>query len=305
MFTTILDSGIMKDKLILVVGATGNLGGAIARVLLHQGKNVRVLVRSPSNYQPLVQAGAKPMFADLKVRKSLDSVCEGVETLITTANSALRGGADNPITVDTEGNRNLIDAAKAAGVKQFVFVSMSGADPNSPVPFFQAKGKTEEYLRSSGTPFTIVAPNAFMDVWIAIVIGIPAVSKGAVTIVGEGRRKHSFISAADVTEFIVRSINNPIAMNQRLVIGGPEPVTFRDAVAAFEKALGNREISVNSVAPGQPIPGLPDFMVQTLAGFEFFDSPMEMSELSKAFGVKLTSLEEFAKNFVERAAAQG
>jgi len=301
---TVLDSGSVKDKLILVVGATGNLGGAIARVLLGQGRKVRVLVRPKSNYQTLVQIGAKPMFADLKDRKSLDPVCEGVETLITTANSALRGGEDNPITVDTEGNRNLIDAAKAAGVRQLIFVSMSGADPNSPVPFFKAKGKTEEYLRSSGIPFTIVAPNAFMDVWIAMVIGIPAVSKGAVTIVGDGRRKHSFISATDITEFVVKSINNPLAMNQRLAIGGPEPVSFSDAVAAFEKVLG-REISINSLAPGQPIPGLPDLMAENLAGFEFFDSPMEMTELSKAFGVKLTSLEEFAKNFVERAAAQG
>jgi len=297
-----LQSPLSKD-LILVAGATGNLGSAVTKVLLDQRRDVRILVRPKSNYQPLVQAGAMPVFGDLKDRDSLYPACEGVKTLITTANSALRGGEDNVITVDTEGNRNLIDAAKAAGVKQFIFVSMNGADVNSPVPFFQAKGKTEDYLRSSGVPFTIVAPNAFMDVWIGMVIGIPAVSRGTVTIVGEGLRKHSFISATDVTKFIIKSINNPIAMKQRLAIGGPEPATFRDAVTAFKIALGNREILINSVSPGQPIPGLPDFMAQTLAGFEFFDSPMNMAELSKTFDIKLTSLEEFARDFVERSAA--
>jgi len=294
----------VDNNLILVAGATGNLGGAIAQILLTQKRNVRVLVRPTSNYQPLVQAGASPVFGDLKNPASLDPACKDVQTIITTANSALRCGEDNPQTVDLEGNRNLINAAKAAGVKQFIFVSMSGADPNSPIPLFQAKGKTEEYLRQSGVPYTIVAPNAFMEVWIGMVVGVPAVSGQPVTIVGQGQRKHSFISAVDVTKFILASINNPAAMNQRLLIGGPQPVSFHDAVEVFEQALGNQKLAVNSVSPGQPVPGLPVFMVQNLAGFEFFDSPVEMKQLSTTFGIEQTSLQQFAKDFVEKARAQ-
>ena len=105
------------------------------------------------------------MLGDLKERASLDPACRGVDVVVTTANSALRGGADNPQTVDVEGNRNLIDVAKAAGVRQFVFVSAMAADSGSPVPFVAAKGKTEEYLVGSGMTYTILAPNAFMDFW--------------------------------------------------------------------------------------------------------------------------------------------
>src|SRR3954454_15187016 len=120
--------------MILVVGATGMLGGMITRQLLAQGQPVRILVRSRSDYQPLVDAGATPVLGDLKDPASLARACSGVDTIITTANSGFRGGEDTVETVDLQGNRNLIDAARAAGVRQFIFVSTLLADPNSQVP---------------------------------------------------------------------------------------------------------------------------------------------------------------------------
>src|SRR2546430_2638887 len=107
--------------MILVVGATGNVGSAITSQLLQQGRSVRILVRPKSRYQPLVEAGAQAVFGDLKDRASLDVACQGIDTIITSATSLERGGEDNPQTVELEGNRNLIDAAKAAGVNHFIF----------------------------------------------------------------------------------------------------------------------------------------------------------------------------------------
>jgi uncharacterized protein YbjT (DUF2867 family) len=288
--------------MILVVGATGNLGGAVTRILLAQGQPVRILARSQSNYQPLAEAGAQVVLGDLKQRGSLDAACERVDTVITTANSAARGGEDNPQTVDLEGNRNLIDAAKAVGVKQFIFVSVLTADPNSPVPFIQAKGKTEDYLRASGIPYTILAPNGYMEVMVAMVVGIPALMGQPVTIVGGGRRKHSFISAGDVAAFILVAIGNPAAINQKLLLGGPQPLSFRDAVAIYERVLGY-QIQVRSVAPGEPVPGLPQAIPQLLAGLDTYDSPMDMTETARTFGIQLTPLEEVARRAAMSAAS--
>ncbi len=281
----------------LVVGATGELGGAIARMLLAQKRHVRCLVRQHSKYQPLVEAGAEIVWGDLKDRKSLDPGCAGVETVITTANSARRGGQDNPKTVDLEGNRNLIDAAKNAGVKHFIFISANTADAHSPVPFLQAKGKTEEHLRESGMKYTIIAPDAYMEFWVANIVGLPALNGQPVTIVGDGQRKHSFVSAADVAKIALASVNNPKAMNQRLLIGGPQPVSFLDIVAVYERAL-SRKITVNHVAPGQSVPGLSEELVALLTGFDMYDSPINMTEITRTYGVKPTSVEEFAKNMV-------
>src|SRR5205807_1060333 len=104
---------------ILVVGATGKLGSTVTRMLLAQGQFVRILARAQSNYQPLADAGAQVVLGDLKERSSLDTACEGADMAITTASAGERGGEDTVQTVDWEGNRNLIDAAKTAGVSQF------------------------------------------------------------------------------------------------------------------------------------------------------------------------------------------
>ena len=295
--------------MILVVGATGVVGGMIARGLLEQGKEVRVLVRrdSPSSQlvqqglatsaEELIESGAQPVHGDLRDRASLDAALEGVETVISTANSAMRGGADNPQSVDLDGNRNLIEAAREAGVEHFAFVSLLGADPDHPVPFMRAKGQSESALRESGMGYTILAPTAFMEFWPAMVVGMPALQGRPVTLVGEGRRRHSFVSNRDVAAFAVAAVDNSAARNQHLAIGGPEPLTWREVVATYERVLG-RSIPVEFVAMGEPVPGLPDPMPDMLAGMETYDSVVEMEETSRTFGVPLTTLETFVREQV-------
>jgi len=204
--------------------------------------------------------------------------------------------------VDLEGNRHLVDAAKAAGVNQLIFVSVLTADPNSPVPFIQAKGQTEDTLRESGIPYTILAPNGYMEVMVAGVVGMPALMGQPVTIVGGGRRKHSFISASDVAAFILAATGNPAAINQKLLLGGPQPLSFRDAVAIYERVLGH-QIPIRSVAPGEPVPGFPQMVAQLLAALDTYDSPIEMTETARTFGIQLTSLEEVARRAVASAAS--
>jgi uncharacterized protein YbjT (DUF2867 family) len=289
---------VESTNAILVAGATGDLGGAVARMLLARNKPVRCLVRDQLKAKPLVEAGAQITMGDVKDPSSLTPACKGVEVVITTVNSAKLGGLDNPQTVDLEGNRNLIDAAKEAGVKQFIFVSASTADAHSPVPFLQAKGKTEEYLRQSGLKHTIIAPNAFMEFWVANTVGLPAINGRPVTLVGEGRRKHSWISAGDVAEIMLTSVGNSKAMNQRLVIGGPEPLSFLDVVGVYERLL-NHKITVNNVAPGEPVPGFPESLLPMLASFDMFDSPMDMTQITKNFKIQLMTVEDFARKMIE------
>jgi uncharacterized protein YbjT (DUF2867 family) len=295
--------------MILVVGATGVVGGMIARGLLEKDKDVRVLVRrdSPSSQlvqqglatsaEELIEAGAQPVHGDLRDRASLDAAVDGVQTLITTANSAMRGGADNPQSVDLQGNRNLIEAARAAGVEHFIFVSLLGADLNNPSPFVQAKAQSESTLRESGMEYTIVAPTAFMEVWPAMVVGMPILQGRSVTLVGESNRRHSFISNRDVAAFSVAAADRLEARNQYLALGGPESLSWREVVATYERVLG-RSIPVEFVGMGDPVRGLPDPMPALLSGMETYDSVVEMEETSRIFDVPLTSLETFVREQV-------
>lgn len=288
--------------MILVVGSTGNLGGIITRMLLEQKQPVRVLVRPQSAYQPFVEMGAQAVLGDLKDPQSLNLACQGIDTVITTANSGFRGGDDTPETVDLQGNHHLIDAAKAAGVKQFIFISTILADAESPVPIMQAKGKTEEYLRACGIPYTIIAPNAFMEMSLVGFVGMPALYGQTVTIVGDGRKKHSFICMHDIAAFILAAIGNSAAINQKLFLGGPQALSFQDAVSIYEQKLA-RPIAVNYVALGEPVAGMTDVVVQILASFDMFESTMDTTELATSFGVPLTPFERIVDRAIEEAAA--
>lgn len=287
----------------LMVGATGQLGGLIARRLLQQDTGpVRVLVRPSSGYQALIDAGAEPAFGDLKDGVSLHRACADVQTVITTANSAQRGGPDTPETVDLHGNRNLIEAARSAGVRQFIFTSALGADPNSPMPFMSAKGQTEVTLRASGLPYTILAPNLFMEVWLGMVIGMPVQHGQPVILVGEGCRQHSLISVHDVAAFAVAAVGHPAAINQYLPLGGPTPVSFAEAVRVLEHVLG-RTIPVKSIAPGEPVPGVPETVQPLYWMTESYDSPVPMDSTAHRFGVHQTSFEDYLRRTFQSVAA--
>lgn len=287
--------------MILVAGATGMLGGMITQQLLAQGKDVRILVRHDSASdalaaqgmatatKTLVAAGAQPVYGDMKDRASLEQAMAGVQTVLTTANSALRGGKDNPATVELQGNRNLIDAAKAAGVSHFIFTSAMGADPNSPDPFMRGKGQTEIALRDSGLIYTILSPNIFAEVWVGMVVGAPLRAGQPITLVGEAKRVHSFVSMADVAAFGVAAVDSPAARDATIAIGGPEAVSWRDIVAGVGQIV-EQELPVRFVQPGEPVPFVPEVVLGILAAQDSYDSPLPMAETAATYGVTLTPL---------------
>jgi NADH dehydrogenase len=283
--------------MILVVGATGQLGGLIARRLLDRGTRVRILVRSGSSYDALVSAGAEPMMGDLRDAASLRPACSGVDAVVTTANAAGRGGDDTVESVDRVGNANLVDAAVAEGVRRFLFTSALGADPRHPTPFLRAKGETEARLRDSGMAWTVLQPNAYMDMWVPALVGAPALAGHPVTLVGEGRRRHSLIAMRDVAAYAIAALDHEDAECRALLLGGPQPVSWRDVVAAFEDELG-REVPVRAIPPGELVPGVPEMMSHLLAAMETYDSPLEMDELAATYNVTPTPLTDFIRGVV-------
>jgi uncharacterized protein YbjT (DUF2867 family) len=120
--------------------------------------------------------------------------------------------------------------------------------PDSPVPFFRAKALSEQHLRESGMLYTILAPNIYMVVWIGMVVARPALADQEVVLMGEARRKHSFVATRDVIGYALSAVANPASYNQTIAIAGPEPLSYRDAVATYERVLGRR-VPIRVVAP--------------------------------------------------------
>jgi NADH dehydrogenase len=279
---------------ILVVGATGSLGSRITYSLLDRGDQVRVLARRSSRYAGLQLGGAEVALGDLRDRQSIERACRGAAVVVTTA-SVSKTGDDSIENVDLEGNQTLIAAAEAAGVEHFLLVSTLGASADSPVPVFRAKAAAEERLRQSRMAGTILQPNAFMDVWFPMLIEAPALAGLPVTLVGESRRRHSFVAERDVAAFVIAAVRHPASRGATIAIGGPEALTLREAVAAYEEAAG-RSLPLQSVAPGEPIPGVPEPVWGIAAALESFDSPIPMEESCRRYGITLTSVGDFARS---------
>jgi uncharacterized protein YbjT (DUF2867 family) len=279
---------------VLIVGATGHLGGRIARELLSKHVKVRTLCRRGSASGALRRMGAEIVEGDLKDPASLATACTGADTVITTANTARRGGDDTVDRVDLQGTRHLIDAARAAGVDHFLYTSAYGASAQSPVPFIAAKGANEEYLRASGLTWTVLAPNAFMEAWPGTIVGAAALAGRPVVLVGEGRRRHAFIAEHDVAQFAVAAVLDSASRNRHLPLGGPAAVSWRDVVSTYERELG-RALDVKYVPPGVRVEGMPDVLLSLLTMYDTFDSEFDTTALAQEFNVPLTPLDAWVR----------
>jgi uncharacterized protein YbjT (DUF2867 family) len=182
----------------LVVGATGLLGGEICRLLAAKGNSVRAMVRPTSDASKVTQLESlevEIVRGDLKERSSLDAVCLGSERNNLNSISTLsRQEGDSVQTVDLEGQLNLIDAAKAAGVGHFVLISFPPT--NVSFPLQTAKRTVEQHLKESGITYTIFQPTCFMEVWLTPALGFDADNAQA-QIYGSGEHKISWISYRD------------------------------------------------------------------------------------------------------------
>ena len=236
--------------------------------------------------ESLIAAGAQPVTGDLTDQLSLDAACVGVNTVITTATATKRDG--DLEAVDLNGTLNLIAAAAQAGVRHFIYTSAYGSAVGHPVPLYQFKATCEQALMGSGMTWTVLLPHLITEVWAGMVIGIPLQAGAPVTLVGEANHRHAHISEADVAAFALAAVENPLAENARIEIGGPS-YSWREVVDAAGKAMG-RALPVNYAPLGSEVPLLPPLAGSMLSAWETYETFIDMDDRSAQFGVELTPL---------------
>jgi uncharacterized protein YbjT (DUF2867 family) len=226
----------------LVVGATGVLGGEICSRLAQAKESVRALVRTSSNperVEALRKQGIELATGDLTDRASLDAACRGVHTVYSTATAIQSRQEGNTLDrVDREGQANLVEAARKAGVRRFVFISFRGR-PDIDYPLQAAKRETSERLKKSGVPWTIIEASMFMEIWLGPHLGFDAKNARA-RIFGKGDKKISWVSYRDVAALAIAAGESPTGENQVLEIGGPEALSPLEVVRIFEERSGKK-----------------------------------------------------------------
>jgi uncharacterized protein YbjT (DUF2867 family) len=289
--------------MILVVGATGLVGGQVCSRLAANGVSARALVRatsSPEKVTGLRAQGVDVVQADLRDPASLGAACAGVDAVICTVSSmpfAYEPGVNDIQTTDLDGVKNLIDAARRAGVGHFVYTSFS-ANLDLDFPLGRAKRAVEAHLMNSGMEYTILRPSCFMEVWLSPAVGFDP-GNGSVTLYGEGTQPVSYIATADVAAFAVASLTAPAARNAILELGGPEALSQREAKEVFEEVLG-RSVATQSV-PVEALQGqlaaATDPMQQSFTSLMLCvakGDAIDMSSLQGQFPVQLTTVRQFA-----------
>jgi uncharacterized protein YbjT (DUF2867 family) len=231
----------------LVVGATGNLGGAVCEALLAQGKPVRAMVRAssdPARVRRLEQLGAEVVRGELRDPPSLASACDGAATVISGATTISSLGSDSITEVDRDGQLALVDAAADAGAAHFIYVSYTGhIDTDDPLT--EAKRAVEERLRSTPMAFTILRPSYFMEGWLGAPLGWD-LREGRARILGSGEQRVSWISARDVVAASVACVDNSNARGRTIELGGPEALSPLEVVRVAE-SIGGRKLTIETV----------------------------------------------------------
>ena len=292
----------MTNPGILMVGGSGMLGQLVVNRLAADGDSVRVMSRTPDKVARLRALGAEVVHGDLLDRQSVVSACAGANVLIAAAHSILGRGPNASVHVDGAGHRQLIDIAKAAGVRHIVYTSALVSGPAyDAVPFFRFKFEVERHVRESGLSYTILRPTAFMDFHAHVLIGEPILSKGKVTLLGRGEQPRNFVAADDVAHMVVRALRDPSLAGETMEIGGPENLTNMDVVRIYERAA-NKRAKVTHVPLGvvraiaglaRPVhPGLSQIMQMAVLA-DATDQGFDAQPFIKRFQLKLTRLEDW------------
>ena len=288
--------------MILVVGASGHLGGDICRRLVSRRRLLRGLVRPSSAREAVsrLQAlGVQLLEGDLRDRASLDRACRDVAVVISTATiTRSRQPGESIETTDHQGQLALVQAARAAGVGSFIYVSYSG-QIGVDDPLTTAKRAVEHQLRQSGLTYTILRPSYFMEAWLSPALGFDYPNRKA-TIYGSGHAKISWISLGDVAEFAVQALDNPTARDAVLELGGPDALGPSEVVRIFEQ-VGGKPFEITYIpraALEAQRAAAPDSLQQAFAALMLAyatGNPIPMAETLRRFPVQLTSVRQYAE----------
>jgi uncharacterized protein YbjT (DUF2867 family) len=293
--------------MVLVVGASGNLGSEVVRQVLATGRPVRAMTRQPGAAGQLEEWGAGVVEGDLLDRASVERACDGVSSVVASAHAALGRGRNCPQTVDATGNRTLIDVAQAEGVSHFVYVSAIGAVSDHPVDFFRIKYETGEYLQSSGLSWSIVSGAAFMETQNGIA-GSSVADKGKAILFGRGDTRSNYVSVIDVAKFVVLALDDHRLRRRVVEVGGPENLTQSEVIDLYELVTGRRARRTHIPVPVLralrvligPFSSLARRLLTigiVLATEEF---PFDMTETLKEFPMELTRYEDVIRSWHEQ-----
>ena len=246
---------------VFLTGATGFVGKHMLERLLAEGHAVRAAVRGlPGQNSRLVahtqHLGRKDDFrwvhGDIVEGTRLDEGMQGCDAVIHLVGIIVEKGTNTFERVHHLGTRNVVEAAKRAGIKRFVQMSALGVRANGVAPYQTTKWKGEEEVRQSGIPFCILRPSLIFGEGDGFVTQMMATMRSAPLfrpVPGDGTPKFRPIAVEDVTTCFLRALTYEAATNQTVDLGGADELTLNEVLAEIARCAGVRKPAVHIPMP--------------------------------------------------------
>lgn len=264
---------------VLVIGATGQQGGATARHLLKRGRTVHALVRNPDSpaAQALREAGAELIVGDLDDPASLPAAMKGVQGIFLVL-TMMVGPRISPEGVVAEERRGkaVADLARKSGVEHLVYSSLNGAGADSGIPYYESKSRIEKHIHALGLPATILRPVSFMDNFATYNRPVLVDGELVVNLAVRPELPMQLISVSDIGAFAAIAFDRPDRFIGRTVELAGDAITPPEIAETFGRVCG-----LPARFRQTPIEQIRAFDDQLAQMFTFFNEhPSELSDLS-------------------------
>ena len=281
--------------MILITGATGNNGQDLIRQLTAIGQRVRALVRKPTEATKLDGSNIEVAAGDFDQPESLEAAFQGVEKAFLLTPVAERF---------VQWQKDFIQAAQRAKIKHLVKFSAMGAHARSASELLKLHAETDEVLRGSGVPFTILQPNGFYQNMLSLANTIKAQGEFYWPLKNASQ---STVDIRDISAVAVKVFVSSGHEGKTYVITGPEALTFQEAAEKLSAVLGRKiqyvDVPISAVADGMRKSGMPDWNVhavsELLAYFASGAVATVTDTVPRLLGRPATSFEQFVKDHRE------
>lgn len=226
--------------MILVTGGTGFVGSHLIRRMRFEGLPVRALVRSPDTSRDIAEQGTELATGNIADQASLEKAAGGVDRVIHLVGIIQEAPGATFKGVHVDGTRNLLQAAKNAGVKHFFYQSAVGARKDARSEYHKTKWQAEELVRESGIPYTILRPSLIYGPGDQFTLRLANLIKlsPVLPVIGSGKSRVQPIFIDDAVSCIIKAATSDQFRNEICEAGGPEQLTYEEVTREIAAAMG-------------------------------------------------------------------
>jgi len=275
-----------QSKIILVTGATGQQGGAVARALLTKGQKVRVMTRTPAKASALANAGAEVVKGDLTNSSDLQAALRGVHGVFAMS-TPFEAGMDQEVRQGIM----LADAAKQAGIAHYVYTSVGSAHRNTGIPHFESKWKVEQHIRQIGLPATVLRPVFFMENFTTF---CKPSAEGILMMPMRADKKLALVAVRDIGEFGAAALMRPNDFLGHAIDLAGDELPMPEVAAQLSKVTG-RSIRFQGLPLEQAEATMGHDIATMFRWFNEVGYQVNVAALKQTFKIPLTTFAEWVK----------